>query len=413
VQILFVHQNFPGQWRHLAPAMAGAGHKVVCMGQPAAYHSPGISYISYAPPQGANKGTHPYIQDLEGAVRRGQQVARSAMALRTQGFKPDLICCHPGWGEGLYLKDVFPDARCLYYWEFFYKSKGADVGFDPQSKLGIDDLLRVRTKNSTQLISFTAADWGLTPTQWQKSVYPDWMQQKMSVIHEGVDTDAIRPLDNPRCRLADGRELTRDDEVVTYISRNLEPYRGFVTFMRSLPELQRMRPRAQVIIVGADGVSYGTAPPGGGNWRQTLLKELEGKIDLSRVHFTGMVPHAQLHAIMRVSSAHIYLTFPFVLSWSMVESMACGCLIIGSNTPTVTEVLQHERNGLLTDFFSPEALAATINQAIERQSDYAPLRAAARKDAVEKFDLRKVTLPRQTQLLHAVAEGRFPRVATA
>jgi glycosyltransferase involved in cell wall biosynthesis len=412
MRVLFVHQNFPGQYRHIAPILARRkGAQVVGLGENPAEALPGVRHVRYkAPPAGRND-THRYVRRFENAVFRGQHVARAGLTLKERGFTPDIVCCHPGWGEGIYLRDVWPDAKLLYYFEFYYRSIGADVGFDPPGQpIHIDDACRVRTLNATHLLSLETADWGHTPTRWQASRFPDWARQRISVVHEGVDTDAIRRNDKAAFALPDGRRLTREDEVVSFVGRGLEPYRGFHTFMRSLPEIQARRPRAQAVLVGGDEPHYGAKPKEGGTWKELLLAELGDRLDLGRVHFTGKVPHAQLQALMSIASAHVYLTYPFVLSWSMLEAMSCGCLVVGSRTAPVEEVIEHERNGLLVDFFSPDEVAGAVVRTLEDPTAMAPLREAARRTAREGYDLHRVCLPRQLALVDAIAAGRTPEL---
>lgn len=413
MRTLFVHQNFPAQYRHVAPALAQRpGHQVVALGENAGEALPGVQHVRYKAPSTASEKTHRYLRRLEHAVYRGQQVARAGLALKERGFTPDVVCCHPGWGEGLFLRDVWPDARLLYYYEFYYSSAGADVGFDPPGQpASIDDACRVRLLNANHLLSLQVSDWGHTATRWQASRFPDWVRAKLSVVHEGVDTDLIRALPGAEFTLADGRVLRPGDEVVTFIGRGLEPYRGFPNFMRALPEILARRPAAQVVVVGGEEPHYGGKPPGGGTWKARLLAELEGRIDLSRLHFTGKVPHAALQALLSISAAHVYLTYPFVLSWSMLEAMSCGCLVIGSATAPVQEVIEHGRNGLLVDFFDVEAIAATVVGALADPAAMAPLRRAARETISIHYDLRKVCLPELLSLIDGVAAGtlRDPR----
>jgi glycosyltransferase involved in cell wall biosynthesis len=412
MRVLFVHQNFPGQYRHIAPSLARRkGTQVIGLGENPGDALPGVQHIRYKAPPAGSKDTHRYVRRFEGAVYRGQHVARAALTLKERGFTPDLICCHPGWGEGLYLKDVWPDAKALFYFEFYYRSSGADVGFEPPgAPVHIDDACRVRTLNATHLLSLDVADWGQTPTEWQASRFPGWARARMSVIHEGIDTDLIRREEGARFTLPDGRVLTAAEEVVTFVGRGLEPYRGFHTFMRALPTVLRARPRAQVVVVGGDDPHYGSKPKEGGSWRELLLAELGERLDRARVHFTGKIPHPALSALMSISSAHVYLTYPFVLSWSLLEAMSTGCPIVGSRTPPVEEVIRHEETGLLVDFFSPEDVAAGVIRALERPEEMRPMREAARMLVRDRYDLHRVCLPRHLTLLDQIAAGHTPRL---
>jgi len=416
VKILFVHQNFPGQYKHLAPAMAQEKENtVVALGEKKnlKQHSieslsqAGIKLLGYETPKGASNSTHHYIRGLESAVRRGQAVVRATLPLREKGFIPDVVCAHPGWGEALYLKDVFPEAKHLYFLEFFYRARGSDVGFDPEFPNQLDDQFRVRTKNTTLLLSLDAMDWGVSPTAWQRDQHPVPFQNQISVIHDGINTKTVKP--NPDASLTlkeKGLTLTQKDEVITYVARNLEPYRGFHSFTRSLPELLRRHPNAHVLILGGDDVSYGRRPPQGTTYRQQYLAEIQDPIDLDRVHFLGKLPYQSYLAVLQVSSAHVYLTYPFVLSWSMLEAMAAGCLVIGSATPPVQEVLHHEENGLLVDFFKTEEIVDTITRVLEHPNRMQALREKARKTVVETFDLESVCLPQHIALIEKLAAGQ-------
>jgi glycosyltransferase involved in cell wall biosynthesis len=340
------------------------------------------------------------VRPLEGAVRRGQAVVRACLELRKRGFAPDIVYAHPGWGEALFLRDVYPDARITLYCEFYYRAKGADVGFDPEFPATLDDLFRVRIKNTASLLSLEAADNGISPTQWQRDAFPSLFRDRITVVHEGVDTDLVRPHPRAEVVLA-GKSvtLTARDEVVTYIARNLEPYRGIHVFMRALPEIQRRRPRAHVLIIGADGVSYGNPLPKGQSYREKYLDEVGSRLDMSRIHFLRQVPYATLLRIYQISSAHVYLTYPFVLSWSLLEAMAAGCAVIASRTPPVEEVVTDGENGFLTGFFSPAEIAARVDEVLGRPEESRPVRERARRTVVERFDLRRVCLPRHLELL--------------
>jgi glycosyltransferase involved in cell wall biosynthesis len=412
MRILFVHQNFPGQYRHLAPALADSSdNEVLAIGEKTSirrlqgFH-PRVRLFAYPSPQGASRQTHHYLHSTEAAIRRGQAVVRLALELQRQGFTPDVICAHPAWGEALFLKDVYPAARLLLYLEFFYRGSGSDMGFDPEFPVSFDDRCRVRVRNSTQLISLEAADAGISPTRWQRDQYPEMYRQQTQVIHDGVRCDLVCPGTVAEFMLPDGKgSLNSSDEVLTYVARNLEPYRGFHTFMRALPAVLAARPRLHVLIVGGEEVSYGRPPPGGETYRAHYLREVGSTIDAKRVHFLGKVPYPRFIDVLRLSSAHVYLTYPFVLSWSLLEAMACGCAVIASDTPPVREVIKAGHNGLLVDFFSPAALAETILSVLAEPRQMQPLRAQARRDIQQSFDLHTRTLPRLVRLVTDLAAG--------
>jgi glycosyltransferase involved in cell wall biosynthesis len=412
VQALFIHQNFPGQYRHLAPAIARRpGARVIGLGERANPCPPGPEHLRYPAPEPAGEKTHRYLRPIEAAVRRGQTVARALLALKHRGFVPDIICCHPGWGEALYLRDVCPDAKLLLYCEYYYQTQGGDVGFDPTQEVTLDEMARVRTLNMTQLQSLAAMDWGVSPMRWQRSRYPDFLQDRISVVHEGVDSNFATPEGPATVKLPDGHIVTKGDEVVTFVSRNLEPYRGFDIFMRALPEILARRPQAHAVIVGGEERGYGRMPADGRTWKAVMLEEVGAKLDPARVHFTGRIPHEGLVALFRVSSAHVYFTYPFVLSWSLIEAMGCGALIIASDTAPVAEVIRDQENGILLPFFDHARLADAVVDALAHPDRYVPLRKAARRTMLEHFDLHAVCLPRQIALFDAVLEGRPGSVA--
>ncbi|WP_448208331.1 glycosyltransferase family 4 protein [Azospirillum sp. sgz302134] len=407
---LFVHQNFPGQYQHIVQHLAAQpGNRVVFISHENALQFPGVERVVYQPFRTAQRTTHHYIQELEQAVIYGQSVYEACRTLKAQGFRPDIMIGHNGWGETLYMKDVWPDVPLLAYFEFFYHLAGADIGFDPTLPVTPNDGPRVRTKNVINTLGFDAADWGQTPTGWQWSLYPDYMRSRISVIHEGVDTTIVRPEPDAWLRLPSGLTLTRQDEVVTYVARNLEPYRGFHVFMRALPAILKRRPKAQVLIVGGDEVSYGQVSPDGRSFREVMLDEVGQDIDRERVHFLGKVPYPTFLTILRISSAHIYLTYPFVLSWSFLEAMATGCLVIGSSTIPVEEVLRDRQNGLLVDFFDGEALVDRIDEVFQHPDRMQTLRDRARRTVVENYDLHTVTLPRHLALIDDLIAGRTPQ----
>jgi glycosyltransferase involved in cell wall biosynthesis len=387
MRILFLHQNCPGQYRYLAPFLAAQkSNEVFFITRPGRPDLEGVRKVEYKPRRRPSPQTHHYIREFEGGILNGQAVAEVAITLRNRGFVPDIVCAHPGWGEALYIKDVYPDTPLLVFCEFYYHATGADVGFDPERKVTQDDLSRIRTRNSLQLLSLEGSDWGVSPTHWQRQQFPKDFLHRVSVIHDGINTVLARPEPDARLVLPDGNVLGRNDEVVTYVARNLEPYRGFPSFMRAVAQSCRRRPRTHYVIVGGDEVSYGRRPSDGRSWRQHLADEVS--FDEARVHFLGSVPYATFLRVLQVSSAHVYLTYPFVLSWSMLEAMSSGCVVIGSDTEPVREVIEHGRNGLLVDFFSPGAIAERIDEVLDHRDRMSELGRDARRTILERYELK-------------------------
>jgi glycosyltransferase involved in cell wall biosynthesis len=406
MRFLFIHQNFPGQFRHVAAALAARGHEVVALGvnEPAAPIA-GVRHVLYRDGvRPAPRAGHPLagaLAELAEKVARGEAAAQAMQALRNEGFTPDAVVAHPGWGEAYFVKDVFPAARHVVYAEYFYGGEGDDASFDPEfAKPSVGASERVRIRNTHLLHALNACDAALAPTEFQKSRHPAWAQERIRVIHEGIDTERFRPDPGASVQLKTaGLTLRAGDEVVTFAARQLEPYRGYHIFMRALPLLQKLRPQARVVIVGGDGSSYGAAPPAGKTWKDIFLAEVAPRLDIGRVHFVGRVPHGVLTQLMQVSAVHAYLTYPFVLSWSLMEAMSVGCLIVASGTEPVRELIEDGRNGLLTDFFDAGALAHRIADALERRAELGALRDAARRTIVSRYDLARHCLPAQLALL--------------
>lgn len=408
MDILFVHQNMPAQFKHLAPVLAARrGVRVRFLTRRDAVELKGVERVTYAEPQGAGPATHQYVKQFEAAVRSGQQAARAMLAMKKDGFDPAVVIGHPGWGELLYAKDVFPRASLISYAEFYYSGTGADVGFDPAQPWNIDVAARARTRNAHLLLSLQAADYGLAPTEWQKSRHPAELQRKIRRIFDGIDTRQVAPRADASFTLDNGRVLTARDEVVTYIARNFEPYRGFPSFMRSIPHLLAARPQAQLVMVGGDEVSYGAGPPGGGSWRAAMAKEVDLAPFADRVHVLGRIPYSRHLSLLQISSAHVYLTVPFVLSWSAVEAMGCGCAVIASDTPPVQELVSDGHNGWLVPFFDPPAIAARVAEVLANRDDPAVqrVRAAARETVLGDWSLARC-LPRQLALVQDAIDRR-------
>lgn len=411
VNILFIHQNFPGQFKFLAPAVAAQGHRVLGLSMQAKQkvNWRGVEVVPYQATRGTTAGAHPWVTDFETKTIRGEACFREAIKLREAGFTPDVIVAHPGWGESLFLKEVWPQARLGIYCEFFYRSEGADTGFDPEFPPADPqgDACRLRLKNLNNLLHFEIADAGISPTHWQASTFPEPFRSRISVIHDGIDTAALAP--NPavslRLNSQQGQpiELTRASPVVTFVNRNLEPYRGYHTFMRALPALLQHNPEARFMIVGGSDVSYGARPQDGTTWRQHFIDEVRPQISdaqWSRVHFLGHVPYEQFVPLLQLSTVHVYLTYPFVLSWSLLEAMSVGCAIVASRTAPLLEAIEHNVTGRLVDFFDAQQLAHEVSALLADPQARARLGQHARAFARERFDLQSVCLPQQLQWAH-------------
>jgi glycosyltransferase involved in cell wall biosynthesis len=383
--VLFVHNNFPAQFRDLVDTLRARG--VPCMAI-SGHQAPGIEGVMtgrYALSRGTTPGIFELAVRAEADLLRGRSAVRIARALKERGADPQVIVGHPGWGETVLLDEVFPDARTVLYPEFFYHGRGLDIDFDPEFFTGDEEaILLGKAKNAIMALALTDADAIVAPTEFQASTLPSIFQPRVRVIHEGVDVEAIRPAPPEPFVLPDGRVIAPGTPVITHINNNLEPLRGLHIFARALPRLLAEVPDAQVLIFGRNVVRpYGGQAPDGKTWRQVCFEGLA--IDPKRVHFLGKTAHDQMLAGLRLSTAHVYYTYPFVLSWSLVEAMASGCYVIGSDTAPVRDAIQDGVNGRLLPFFDVDALSETMIAACRNPEASAPFRAAARATAVTKF----------------------------
>ena len=404
MKILFVHQNFPGQFLHLAPALAARGHDCRALTDSTNQRASSIPVWRYR--HGAEKvdpAATRLGRNYTTMSDRGVTVARAALQLREkEGYIPDVIFGHSGWGETLFLKEVWPEAKLLVYAEFYYRGRGADVGFDPEfNPPSFDQVMIAQGRTAHLGQALLHADRGLSPTEWQASTYPPALRQMIDVVFDGVNTDIMAPNPAATLTLPSGQVLHAGDEVLTFVNRNLEPYRGYHIFMRALPEVLAARPQAQVVIVGGDEVSYG-APPKQGRWKDIFLDEVKDRLDLSRVHFLGKVPYPTFVSIMQVSRVHAYLTYPFVLSWSMMEAMSAGCLVVGARVPPVQEAIRDGVNGRLVDFFDIAGWSRVLTESLADPARFDDLRVQARRSVLANYDLKTVCLPRMVALVEAL-----------
>jgi len=393
MRLLLIHQNFPGQFKHMAAEWARRpGWDVIAIGRDTApglpnleQACPELKLLRYKPHRPIRKERHHSLRRMKDAVLHDEAVARILLNLKKKGWRPDAILAHPGWGETLYAKDVFPDARLVHYCEWFYNAPPnqdlsridragdrsqwpyADIGFDPEFPASFDDHARIRSWNALHLLNLNNCDAGISPTQWQKAQHPLEYRHKITVAHEGIDTENLGPDPLAQFKTPSGLTLKANDPkhpVLTYVARNLEPYRGFHTFMRALPAIQREHKGLHTLIVGGNDVSYGSRPKDAKNWKEKMLAEVGSQLDPARTHFLGKLPYADYQKVLQVSSLHTYLSYPFVLSWSMLESMASGCLVLGSDTAPTREAIRDGETGLLVKALDPQALAERAGDAL-------------------------------------------------
>ncbi|MGK7911007.1 MAG: glycosyltransferase family 4 protein [Synechococcus sp.] len=406
MNILFLHPNFPAQFRHLASVLrTNPEHTVVFGTMREEGHMQRIAKAIYEVSREPSDSVHHYVRTLEKAVLQGQAVVRLLQSLAQQGFVPDIVYGHSGWGPTLYIKDALPDIPLLCYFEWFYRGRGGDSDFDPSDPIDLNTMAMIRTKNSPILLDLYSCDAGLCPTKWQQQQFPPEFRTKLTVMHDGIDTDTFKPNPESKLVLPDiGLDLSGVSEIVTYVSRGMEPYRGFPQFIEAVQLLQKRRPDCHVVIVGEDRVCYGSARADGKTYKEAMLEEFS--LDMSRVHFTDGLPYPDYLKVIQSSDVHVYLTYPFVLSWSLMEAMSTGCAIVASNTPPVTEMIQDGENGLLVDFFSPEQIADRVEEALDNRDRMKAIRANARETIVQNYD-QKTLLPQHIDWMmsHVGAAG--------
>lgn len=418
--VLFIHPNFPAQYRLLAQALAGQQHVAVyALGDDAwmqATEVSGITLWRYSVDAQESDVLHPYIKGFEAGVRRGQAAIRFLLEKKHQGFEPDLIYVHPGWGDGLFLKDVFPSAYVVGYFEYYYRARGADVGFDSEFPLGFDDIFRVRLLNSIQHHALEGVDLGISPTAWQRSCYPSVYQPHLQVMHDGIDTERLVPKPDAtlilpactyqiggRCVQSPAIEVAPGARIVTYVSRSLEPYRGIHSLMRALPQILANDADCRVVLVGKFEHSYGPpAPAQADSWFAHFLNQLGDQFTdqmLARIHVMGWVDYETYLRVLQVSTVHVYLTVPFILSWSVLEALSVGCLVVGSDTEPVANVITDGVTGLLVPFHDPQGLAAKVLWALNHPDEAQTIGTNARRLAIDKFDFKTKVLPWHLNLI--------------
>ena len=410
MKVLFIHQSFPGQYLHLVNALAKeGGHTLVALSiqAPDRPLPPQLHLIRYSLTRGNGADVHPLAQETESKVIRAEACAQAAHKLRQDGFIPDLICAHPGWGESLFMRDIWPNSPILSYQEFYYSAEDSDSDFDPefQTETPWETKAKIRMKNAYLQLALEASNWNVTPTIFQRSSFPPHWQKRISTIHDGIRTDLACPNPNAKAMsLPDGSLILPGDPLITFVNRTLEPYRGCHTFIRAIPHIQKISPEAKIVIVGkTSGVSYGSICPDG-EWRDRFLAEIEGQYDQSKVNFCGNLDYEDFLKLMQLSQAHVYLTYPFVMSWSLLEAMSIGCAVIASNTSPVQEAIVHGQNGLLVDFFSPAAVAESIGEILKDRRLAGKLGSSARETVVTRYSLKEC-LPLHLSLMQLVASG--------
>ena len=400
MKFLFSHRNFPAQFRQILVELAKNPENeiVFITGTKNDVNIKGVKKLLYTPRREVPENCHRYLRQYEDSVIHGQAAAEVAIALKNCGFIPDVIYAH-AWGNSMFFKDIFPNTPLIHFCEWYYNSKNSDIDFEKQT---INDDLKAltRAKNAQMLIDIVSCDVGVSPTKWQKSQYPKEFQEKIKVLHDGIDTEYFRPDPNACLRIPDTNiMLTAKDEIVTYATRGMEPYRGFPQFMTMAEKLLKKRKNVHIVIGGEDRICYGPKLANS-SYKEIMLKKLD--LDMTRVHFTGGLPYGEYKKLLQISSAHVYLTYPFVLSWSMLEAMSCGCCIIGSKTAPVEEVITNGENGILTYFFDTDELLSKVEYVLDNPSEFEQIKQKARETIVKNYNVR-ILLPQILDVIYKTA----------
>lgn len=405
MKLLFVHQNMPGQYRELVQWLAKQGaHEIVFLTQrEKAPNIPGVRTVKYKTHHKASKDAYGLSKTWETAAGNGFGAVTALREILAGGFAPDIVIGHVGWGEMSFFREALPETPIMGFFEYFYSVRGGPVGFDPDDKVSDHAPYIMHGNNVVPLVNIEVVDVAHSPTWWQRNRFPPSFHNKIYVCHDGIRTDKLLP--NPKASVSLGRidrPLTAQDEVVTFMARNLETTRGFHQFMRALPLIQKSRPNARVLVIGGNETSYGGKSKHPGGLRGQMEAEVGHLLNWDRLHFLGQVPYENYQQIIQISTCHIYLTMPFVVSWSLLESMSMEATIVASDVAPVREVMEHGKTGLLVDFFDPEALAAQVAEVLERRGDFAHLGTAARQHVVDNYDFLSVCLPEHIRQINAL-----------
>lgn len=391
MRILFIHSNFPAQFGQLGDWLANKGWDVTFATARKDIPKGGrIRIVQFESHRHVTDGIHNYVAGLEKAVIAGQGFVRTAVQLRNEGYAPDIIVAHSGWGVGMFAKDVWPDAKFVPYFEWYYRSPAIDrTPHDPAKRDPLDQSAFTRVRNTPFYLDFSAADAALAPTKFQASQFPEELRKRLTVMHDGIDTRLHQPAERDTA-LMEELGIPDDAEIISWVTRGMEPARGFPEMMKAVAELQKARPKLHIIIVGEDRVAYGSKVAVA-SWKDKMLAELD--LDETRMHFTGLVPRPKMIRILQTGDLHLYLTAPFVLSWSMLDAMACGCQMVASDVEPVREFLKDGTTGRLADTYDHDALVGQVTAALDDPKTAKTLRTKARKLIVDKYDAQTKIFP--------------------
>lgn len=397
--ILFIHDNFPAQFGQFGDYLRQEGWRVAFATAREGARHPGFAILPYKPHREPSPQTHPYAQPFDKAAINAQAFSRTALAARAQGFRPDVIMAHAGWGAGMFARGVFPQAISVPYVEWFYNTPAPDAeALDrhyPRPEAKPDQPMLQAGRNAPILTDLAYAAGAICPTPFQAAQFPPHLRAMLTVLHDGVDTQAHSPDRAAATDTLDGL-VPADAPVITYATRGMEPHRGFPALIRSLPAVLDAHPQAHAVIVGENRVAYGDRTMREVDWKARMLGEVP--LPEGRVHFPGLLPRAAYRRVLRRSSVHVYLTVPFVLSWSMLEAMSCGCLLVASDCAPVRDYAKDGVNARLVDHDDPGALSAALVAVLNQPESHAGLRQKARQTILDRCDAATIW-PKKRALL--------------
>tara|TARA_Y100001954_G_scaffold234525_1_gene290197 strand:+ start:5046 stop:6257 length:1212 start_codon:yes stop_codon:yes gene_type:complete len=398
MKILLIHQNFPGQFRQLAPHLLDRGHELVAICSHQRPVLEGVRVLRYEEPA-KPVGELPHSTLLwHEALQRASVVAKLCSGLASEGWQPDRILAHTGWGETLGLHEVWPDVPQIVWPELWLRPEHGGYGVDPlKLHVGLDQYLDHLGRNALTARALDHAVAWVLPTRHQANSFPvEFQGSRLCVIHEGIDSHLASPDPSVSYEVG-GHRVDRSVPTITLVNRNLERLRGFDVFMRALPIIQAQHPTVRVLIVGDNEGGYGGGHASGRPLREVMLEELDGQLDMNRIHFLGRIPHPYLIKLLQATWVHVYLSYPFIMGWSLLEAMSCGCCIVGSRGMPVEEAIHNGVDGVLVPMDDHQRLAQRVLVLLANPHLRQQLGFNARCTALS-WD-QSVTLPQLTDLV--------------
>lgn len=365
-RILFLHPNFPAQFRHLASAAAACGHDARFLCQTHYGRTlPGVQRLTL-------KGScsHEQLNALGGdllerSAALANQYQLGLSNLEESGWQPDVVISHSGWGCGLHVREVWPHCRHIAYLEWWFDPQSDFLNYDPHNQdlnLSRQQGKKLWLRNQSLALELVTADAIVAPTQWQARQLPPLLKERCFVIHDGIDLDRFKP--EPKKRQI-------DQVVVTYGTRGMEPMRAFPQFILGILPLLNKNTHIQVQIAGEDGIYYGGRPPQThSTWGKWAKHQLSESGLSQRVEWLGHLGPDQYTAWLQRSDCHVHLTHPFVASWSLLEALACQCPMVVSDVEPVRELCEATKAVVTyVDHRNTDSLIGAIGTTLQKRGN--------------------------------------------